>query len=214
MVEGSALESPLEVYVYGAGGHGRVVADAAQAAGFRVLGFLDDAAKPRETKLELPVLAPEDDWVASVAVALGIGDNATRRRIMEALRARDIEFVTVVHVQASVSPHASLGAGVVVLAQAVIAPGARVGDGAIVNHGAIVDHDAVIGDFAHVAPNATLGGGAQLGELAVLGAGATILPGKTVGRGSVVGAGAVVVARVPDGVVAKGVPARVARSDT
>lgn len=193
--------------------HGRVIADAAQAAGLRVLGFLDDAATPQETKLDLPVLPPDDPRVGSVAVVLGIGDNQARRRIAEQLRARDIEIVTVVHPSAAVSPHASLGSGVVVLAQAVVAPGARVGHGAIVNHGAVVDHDVTVGDFAHVAPSSTLGGSAELGPLGLLGAGATVLPGKRVGEGSVVGAGAVVVKDVPPGRVARGVPARIAQND-
>jgi acetyltransferase-like isoleucine patch superfamily enzyme len=44
-----------------------------------------------------------------------------------------------------------------------------------------------------------------------IGANATILPGVRIGAGTVVGAGAVVTADLPPGVVALGVPARVAR---
>ena len=79
---------------------------------------------------------------------------------------------------------------------------------AIVNTGASVDHDSVIGDYAHVAPGARLGGHVRVGEGALLGVGSAFLPGVSVGAWATVGVGAAVVGDVPEGVIARGVPAR------
>ena len=200
-----------ELVVYGAGGHGRVVADAGAAAGFHVLGFLDDGVPAGREVLGWRVLG-DLTWLVGkpwVALAHGIGDNATRERIARAAAHDGFTFTTVVHPSAVVSPHARLGAGAVVMALAAVNPGSQVGAGAIVNTAAVVEHDVVVGDFAHVASKAGLAGGARLGRLALLGSGANVLPGQSVGDGSVVGAGAVVVRDVPPGVVVAGVPARI-----
>lgn len=212
------MQSGNPVVVFGAGGHGKVVADAALSQGLDVLGFLDDDPK-RASGAVLGALEVRGglSWLEghpAVWVALGIGDNATRRRLMDRLERLGARLATVTHRSAVISPTAHLGPGAVVLANAVVNPDARVGQGAIVNTGAIVEHDVQVGAFAHVSPNAALGGGASLGAGSHLGLGAQILPQCSVGEHSVVGAGAVVVRDLPRGVVAYGVPARVRREGT
>jgi len=204
------LEKGSHLVVYGAGGHGRVVADAARAAELEVMGFLDDGLAEGEQVLEWRILG-NADWLRGrhgVAVALGIGTNDVRRRVAEALLQRRAELATVVHPSAVVSPYAELGPGAVVFALAIVNVGARVGQGAIVNSAAVLEHDVEIGDYGHVASNAALAGAARLGAEAMLGTGAVVLPGRTIGDRSVVGAGAVVSRDVPADVVVAGVPAR------
>jgi sugar O-acyltransferase (sialic acid O-acetyltransferase NeuD family) len=199
--------------VFGAGGHGRVVADCAFEAGKRLLGFVDDGVAPGTRIGELAVLGPAS-WLAQshAAVLLGIGDNAARERVAGLVRSFGLQLESVVHPTAAVSSGAELGEGTVVLALAVVNTGARVGRGVIVNSGAVVEHDVAIGDFAHVSPNATLGGAARLGARAHLGLSACVLPGKSVGVSSVVGAGAVVTRDVESSQIVVGVPARMLAS--
>jgi sugar O-acyltransferase (sialic acid O-acetyltransferase NeuD family) len=207
--------APERVVVYGAGGHGKVVADVLLAGRrYQVLGFIDDDASRAGTAiLGLPVLGTaawleREGRLASIAVALGVGANEARRAVAERCVEWGTPLIVAVHPRAVVAPSARLGAGTVVMAGAVINPDARVGRGTIVNTGAVVEHDVVVGDWAHLSPNATTGGTARIGASVHLGLGSVVLPGVSVGEGAVVGAGAVVVRDVPRGVTVVGVPAR------
>lgn len=206
--------------VWGAGGHGRVVADVVRATGGTVVGFVDgDPAKAGRPPVPgaPPVLLAEAELLRVLgggqgaaggwdALAPGIGDNRARLRAFGL--AAGAAWPALVHPSAVLSPSASIGAGTVVMPRAVLNADARVGRAAIVNTGAIVEHDCVVGDGAHLSPGCVLAGGARVGEGAWVGAGAIVLPGVAVGPWAVVGAGAVVVRDVPGGTVVAGVPAR------
>lgn len=204
--------------VFGGGGHGKVVADAALAAGLRVLGFADDDASLRgDVILGLPVSAIGIEEAAalcnahSAELVLAIGDNRRRANMFDRALALGLRMATIVHPSAVVAPSASVGVGTVVFARAVINPDCRIGDDVIVNTAASLDHDNLIGTHAHISPGAVLGGTVTVGEGTHVGIGVCVRNNITIGAWSVVGAGAAVVSDVPDDVVAYGVPARTVR---
>jgi sugar O-acyltransferase (sialic acid O-acetyltransferase NeuD family) len=147
----------------------------------------------------------EQAVAGSSAVHVAIGSAAAARARPSRPGCR---LATIVHPQASVSPHAHLGEGSFVAARAVVAPGARLGACVIVNHGAVVDHDVQVGAFSHIAPLAALGGNARIGQRVLVGAGANVLPGVELGDDLVVGAGSVVREHLEPAGVYAGVPAR------
>lgn len=203
------------VVIFGASGHGKVVADALLAAGRAVDGFLDDDDRKHGSKLMgLPVLGGRS-WLAenrAVAVALGVGANDARAKVASVIEELGLELVTVIHPTAIVARSASIDRGAVVLARSVVNADARVERCAILNTGAIVEHDCVVGEFAHVSPSASMGGGSRVLAFAQCGIGAILLPGVTVGRNTIVGAGATVTRDLPASVVAMGTPARSVRA--
>lgn len=201
-------------FVHGAGGHGRVVADAGRSAGHTLAGFLDDDdARDGGLLAGAPVLswsrfARERASLGDVAIALGIGDNAARARSFERALALGVPVLTLVHARAVVAPSARVGEGTVIMAAAVINPDADVGRGVIVNTAAVVEHDVVLGDFVHLSPNAALGGAVEVGALAHVGLGASVIPCVKIGARARVGAGAAVIRDVPPHLTVAGVPAR------
>ena len=207
----------MNVIVFGAGGHGKVVADILLAGGIEILGFVDDDPTRQGTTVLGKLVLGNSEWLRAraaderVSLALGIGANAARARIAGRARKWGATLLTAIHPRATVSPSARIGAGTAIMAGACVNPDATLGEGVIVNTGAIVEHDCVLGDWSHLSPRAALGGAARVGSGAHLGVGAILLPGVCVGERSVVGAGAVVVRDLLSDVVAWGVPARVGR---
>jgi sugar O-acyltransferase (sialic acid O-acetyltransferase NeuD family) len=203
----------LKIAIFGAGGHGKVVADAAMTiAGMSIAGFLDDdQSLAGSRRLGLPVLGAISRWKELDVDALvpGIGENGARKTVLLREQARNATIATVVHSAAIVSRWAVLGPGATVLAGAIVNADAVVGENAIINTGAIVEHDCAIGPHVHVAPGSYLAGAVRVGEGSLLGIGCRILPGVRIGSWCVVGAGAVVVGDVEDHTTVGGVPARI-----
>lgn len=203
------------LFIVGAGGHGRVVADVALRAypGAHVV-FVDPVFAGQRLHGS-PVLAGEAELATALAdagreevigVIIGIGDGERRADLVR--RYPDFPYLTAVDPSAVVSPSASLGPGTVIMPQVVVNAGARVASHVILNTSCTVDHDCTIGAFAHVGPGAHLAGGVRVGQGALIGVGASVAPGVQIGDGSVIGAGAAVVRDIPPYSVAYGVPAR------
>lgn len=200
--------------IWGAGGHAKVVADAARASGWTVFGFLDeDATRHQRSFYGSEVLggsdfltSPRTDRAHCVFVAIG-GNSARSRCIATAVRA-GYAVPVLIHPAAVVSPTAQLGHGTIVMAGAIVQAGTRIGAGGIVNTGASVDHDCILGSCVHIAPGARLTGQIEVGDETLIGVGAVVIPRIRIGNRCTVGAGAVVIADVLDDQTVVGVPAR------
>lgn len=196
----------LRLGLIGAGGHGKVVADTACAAGWSDPVFFDRAYPQRRRNGFWPIAgaAPDAGWEG--ALFCSIGDNATRARMFAAFALQDSPVLC--HPAAIVSPSAQFGSGTLVVAGAVVNADARIGHGVILNTGCSVDHDCVVADFAHVSPGARLAGGVCLGRRSWIGIGAVVREGVRIGDDVMVGAGAAVLSDLADGARVAGVPAR------
>lgn len=197
--------------IVGAGGHGRVVADCAEALGWDRIDFFDDKGAGM-TSGPWPIVGAVETLLERAGdydgVIVGIGANRARLDRHRALVARGAAMATLIHPRATVSRHARIDVGTVALAGAVVNFGALVGQACILNSGASVDHDDHLADGVHLSPGARLGGGVSVGECSWIGLGASVREGVSVGRNVRVGAGAAVVATTPDDQVLVGVPAK------
>lgn len=196
--------------IFGAGGHGRVVASTAQAAGWDKISFIDPQWPDLQHSGEWPVEGDGSDpaIVGGRAAIVAIGDNQRRLALIEALTRAGLDIATIIHPTAWVCPGVLIGAGTVIGAQAVVNHGASLGRGVIINSGAIVEHDCLLADGVHVSPGAVLAGNVEAGHCVWIGTGANICPGLQISERATIGAGATVISHVPSDATYAGVPAR------
>jgi sugar O-acyltransferase (sialic acid O-acetyltransferase NeuD family) len=192
-----------QVYLYGAGGHAKVVIDILKSNRIRIAGIFDDNPS-LHTFMGLPVSRsfPGSPLIVS------IGDNASRQRIVE--RVKDVSFSPALFAQPSVvSEPATVGEGTVVMQGAILQSSVSIGKQSIINTHASIDHDCRIRDYVHIAPGVVLCGNVEIGEGAFIGAGAVVKQDVKIGKWSVIGAGSVVVKDIPDYATAFGNPCKI-----
>lgn len=198
--------------IYGAGGHGKSLADLIRAlGGYDIAGWIDDGLAPGTEIMDLKVLgggevlrALVDRGVSRAVNAVGgVGDVMSRVRVFERLEALNLDFPTLVHPRAFVERSASLEPGVQVFPFAYVGSQASVGKGSIVNTGAVVSHDCRVGTCVNISPGAMLAGAVTVGDRCLIGMGVTINLNVTIGEGSRIGNSAVVKADVPSGAVVR-----------
>lgn len=198
--------------ILGAGGHGKVVADAAECCGWGNISFFEDSWPERAQNASWLICGTTSDLLSRLhefdGVVVAIGHNRSRGEKLSLLESAGAKIVSIVHPSATVSKYAEVGNGSVVFAGACINPCAIVGTGAIINTGSSVDHDCVLGANVHISPGARLAGNVSVGDGSWVGIGACIKQMVRIGMYVTVGAGSAVVADVHDNLVVVGVPAQ------
>jgi len=187
----------MNKYLYGASGHGKVIADILEICGTKICGFIDDNPKS-DRLMKYPVspsIKEDGEYIIS------IGDNKIRKEISERIKC----FFSAIHPLAIISNHSSIGEGSVVMAGAIINADTQIGKHCIINTGASVDHDNTIEDFVHISPHATLCGGVFVGEGTWVGAGTVVKQCVKIGKWCTIGANSTVLHDVPDGETIYGV---------
>lgn len=196
------------IFIYGAGGHAKVVIDAVERAGRQEIVFIldDDPSRRGETFFSYPVIGGREETGEVRQGIVAIGDNAARREVGMWFEERGIRLATALHPSSVLSRGVRVGEGSVLLAGTVINADSRIGKRAIINTGATVDHDCDIGEDVHLAPGTTLCGNVTVGRGAFLGAGTRVIPGIRIGERAVIGAGSTVIRDVADGARMAGSP--------
>ncbi|WP_278036331.1 acetyltransferase [Flavobacterium nitratireducens] len=191
------------MYLYGASGHGKVVAEIAEENNIAINAFIDaDQSKKELLDYEVIHHVP----VEAVRAIISIGNNAVRKRVVQE---HDFDYQTLCHLKSKISKRATIGKGTVIMAGAIINSDTIVGQHCIINTNATVDHDCVLEDYVHISPNAGLAGDVKVGEGTQVGIGAVVIQGVKIGKWCMIGAGSVITKDVPDGATVVGNPGRV-----
>lgn len=194
------------MYLYGAGGHAKVIIEILQLNRQTIKGVFDDSANIPSSIFGIPFLGKYNFDKNDHKFIVAIGNNTIRKKI-----ARKISnpFETAIHSFTSISKSSTIDEGTVVMSGVSINAYVEIGKHAIINTNASIDHDCRIGNFAHVSPNACLSGCVTVGEGTHIGAGAVVIPKITIGKWVTIGAGAVITKDVPDYAVVVGNPGKI-----
>ena len=197
--------------LYGAGGHGKVIWEAALQSGRPIDYFVDD--NPRTTSVcGIPVITSEKlRELGPVEWLVAIGANQGRASVYERLL-KCGEPMLIRHPASVIASRSAIELGTVVMAGVVVQTDAVIGRNVILNTSCSVDHDCIIGDHVHICPGVRLAGTVKVGAGTMLGTGASVIPGITIGANCLIAAGSVVVRDVPGNSLVMGNPARVIRT--
>lgn len=189
------------LYIYGNGGHAKVVANIARANGYDNLIFLDDNSDMKFNS-NLP----------KHPIIIAIGNALIRQKLQNLVLSSGFELITLIHPTAVIGSDVTIGNGSVVMPGAIINAKSTIGNGVIINSGAIIEHECTIGDFAHICPGVAIAGGSLVGERSWIGIGSSIIQNITIKPDITIGAGSVVVKDILEGSLAYGNPCRVVKS--
>jgi sugar O-acyltransferase (sialic acid O-acetyltransferase NeuD family) len=211
------MKSNRPIIILGGGGHAKGLIEILQGYGSEIIGcIVREPMLEQQEILGAAVLGTDDSIVLNyqsdeIYLVNGIGtvgDSQRRQRIFEDFKKIGYSFIDTIHPSAIISPYASLGEGVQILAGAIIQADSVLGDNSILNTNASIDHDCTIGKHVHVSPGAVLCGNVSVGDGSHIGAGAVVIQGIDIGISSVIGAGSVVIRDVGDSITVYGNPAR------
>ncbi|MDH5828703.1 acetyltransferase [Sphingobacterium faecium] len=192
------------MYLFGASGHGKVIAEIAESNALVIDGFIDTDLNKTDV-LDYPVFHEVPS--GKIEVVIAIGNNKVRKSIVNDYV--NFKYVKLEHAHSHISKRTSIGSGTVIMAGVTVNVDVNIGKHCIINTNASVDHDCVIADFVHISPNAALAGNVVVGEGTHIGIGAVVIQGVKIGGWCIIGAGAVIIKDIPDGCTVVGNPGRV-----
>ena len=197
-----------KINIFGGNGHAKVVIEAIRSHDTYGSITVQDLNPQVKSCLNLTVVQRVEELDTSVPCIIGVGNNETRKKMVDNYKDHFHFAPPIIHSAATVSKSASIGEGTVVFAQTAINAEAKIGKHCIINTGAVVEHECILEDFVHISPTAALGGDVHVGEGTHIGMGAKVIQGIRIGKWCTIGAGAVVIEDIPDNCTAVGVPAK------
>lgn len=198
------------LFILGAGGHGKVVADIAlKLKKYDQIFFLDDKPSFKMWKgIEVLGNSQFQKFEKDDEIIVAIGNAEIREKKQEHYERLGVGISTLIHPNAVIGSDVVVEKGSVVMAGAIINSSTLIRKGCIINTGATVDHDNRIGEYSHVSIGSHLAGTVKVGKHVWIGAGAIVINNILICDKAVIGAGAVVVKDIKEKGVYIGIPAR------
>jgi sugar O-acyltransferase (sialic acid O-acetyltransferase NeuD family) len=189
---------PLLIFPYN--GNGIEALDCLGSA-YRFIGFVDDTPQKRGIDPHgYPVLDRGAFARFSEARVLAIPGSPSsyrsRKELIQGLGIAEERFASVIHSAARVSPLASLGCNVLIMAGVVITSNALIGSHSCILPNTVIHHDVVVGAWSLIGSNVTIAGNTVIEENCYIGSGSSIMNGLHVGMGALVGLGSNVIKSV------------------
>ena len=197
-----------DIYIYGAGGHAKVVAATARLCGYVIRGFWEDSESRIGTDFFGSHIIAYENIPAGANVFVAFGDNEVRFDKGRKMETR-FHIPTLIHPSAQIAEDAKLEEGCYVGAFVNLDPACTIGAFSIINKFVNVSHDAKIGNGCHVSVGSIVAGNCIIDDFAFLGIGTRVIPHVHIGSRSIIGAGAVVVRDIESDATAVGCPARI-----
>ena len=197
----------------GGGGHCKSVIEAAESAGYNILGVLDTPENVGKQVLAYSVIGTDDDipqYVDKAEFVITVGfikNPAIRIKLYNKVKEAGGKLATVIASTAHVSKYSTIGEGTVVMHQAFVNAGAHIGANCIINTFCNIEHDAQIGDQCHISTGTMVNGDCKVGDRCFIGSQSVLATGITIGDDIIVGAASFVRKNISEKGIYSGNPA-------
>jgi len=196
--------------IIGAGGHGKVCADIALKMNkWNEIFFLDDESK--EEVMGVKVLDTPSNfkkYINDSDFFVAIGDNSTRKKIIEELLLEEIQLPTLIHPNTIISQNIKIDYGTVVMAGVIINCCTEIGKGCIINTGVTIDHDCLIKNYIHISPGTNIAGTVIIENETWIGIGSIVSNNILITNNCKLGAGTIVIKDITIPGIYVGIPAK------
>ena len=186
----------------GGGGHCKSVIEAAESAGYNILGVLDTPENVGKQVLAYSVIGTDDDipqYVDKAEFVITVGfikNPAIRIKLYNKVKEAGGKLATVIASTAHVSKYSTIGEGTVVMHQAFVNAGAHIGANCIINTFCNIEHDAQIGDQCHISTGTMVNGDCKVGDRCFIGSQSVLANGVEIGDDVIVGAASFVMQNI------------------
>lgn len=194
------MKQKEQIILIGGGGHCKACIDVIEAEGrYTIAGIVDFPEKIGQKICGYKIIASDNDISAlakdykNFAITIGqLKSSQIRRKIADLLKGSDVNFPVIISPTATVSKHASIDEGTIIMHNTVVNADAKIGKHNIINTGAIIEHDVIVGDFNHISINSTIGGTVKIANDSFIGGGSFLYNNVKLADGIIVSAGSVV----------------------
>lgn len=178
---------------------------------WNLLGFIDDNLNALDGfDLNVKVLGTIRDWkpIGEELYGLAIAEPRAKEKVVPMLKARGIQFATLIDPTVSIGSRSKLGEGVVSFGETGISVDVTIGDFVFFNALCGIGHDVVIGDYCTFGPKVCISGATKMGKCVNVGALASTYPGIEVGDYATIGMNSAAIRKVKANTTVLGVPAK------
>lgn len=209
-----------KIAIIGSGGFGREVLEIILAINlknptYEILGFYDDKNEQESILNGYPYLgslSKINNVDFKLSIALGIGNPATKNKIVGSINNPNIHFPVLIHPNTIIGKNKiEIGEGSIICAGCILTCNIKLKKFITLNLSCTVGHDTMLGDFSSFMPSVNISGEVVIEDQVYVGSGAIIINQISIGTKTIVGAGAVVAKTLPANCTAVGVPAKVIR---
>jgi sugar O-acyltransferase (sialic acid O-acetyltransferase NeuD family) len=180
---------------------------------YRFIGFVDDTPEKRgitpngNLVLGREAIAQYPDALV-LAVPGSPSSYKSRKAIINSLGIENERYATVIHPAARVSPLASVGFNVLIMAGVVVTSNAVIGSHVCILPNTVIHHDVKLSDWGLIGSNVTIAGNTVVEENCYIGSGSSVMNNLKIGEGTLIGLGSNVIRDVGKGCRMVGNPAR------
>lgn len=204
------MKSIKEIIIIGTGGVAAEISSYLEALNkegniiYKIKGFIDDSydnflLNSKRYEFNSPYLGTNDEFefTSKDLFVFGFANINSRLKLLDKLKEKNVEFVTLIHPAAQVAKTAKIGKGNLINPFCVIGPNAVIGENNILTSYSFISHDCIIGNNNFFSTSG-LSGNVIVGNNNFFGIRVTVIPSVSIGNFNAIQAGMTIDKNISD----------------